>query len=129
MKEVGRQHQRMVRSAVQQVPEGSEKQGKLQKTGCQVNSGAPATRMVLLATWTCWVDLKTSKAPVSEVREGGGHSPKPYVASERRRHHQAHTVLKYRESTVASRQTITSPTKRNRHSETDSELKEQLTID
>ena len=44
--EVGRQHQGMDRPCVQQVPEGSGEQGKLEKTGCKIIFGAPTTRMV-----------------------------------------------------------------------------------
>ena len=39
--EVGRQHQGMDRSGVRQVPEGSGKQGKMEKTGCKIICGAP----------------------------------------------------------------------------------------
>ena len=34
--EVGRQHQEMDRPGVRRVPEGSEEQGKMEKTGCEV---------------------------------------------------------------------------------------------
>ena len=41
--EVGRQHQRMDRPGVHQVPEGSEEQGRMEKTGCEIICGAPTT--------------------------------------------------------------------------------------
>ena len=41
--EVGRQHQRMDRPGVRQVPEGSGEQGKMEKTGCKIVCGAPTT--------------------------------------------------------------------------------------
>ena len=44
--EVGRQHQGMDRPGVQQVPEGSGEQGKIEKTGCKIICGAPVTLMV-----------------------------------------------------------------------------------
>ena len=44
--EVGRQHQGMDRPGVRQVPEGSEEQGKMEKTGCKIICGAPATLAV-----------------------------------------------------------------------------------
>ena len=44
--EVGRQHQGMDRPGVQQVPEGSGEQGKMEKTGCKVICGAPTTLAV-----------------------------------------------------------------------------------
>ena len=39
--EVGRQHQGMDRPGVRQVPEGSEEQGKMEKTGCKIICCAP----------------------------------------------------------------------------------------
>ena len=44
--EVGRQHQGMDRHGVGQVPEGSGKQGKMEKTGCKIICGAPTTLAV-----------------------------------------------------------------------------------
>ena len=44
--EVGRQHQGMDRPGVQQVPEGSGEQGKIEKTGCKIICGAPTTLAV-----------------------------------------------------------------------------------
>ena len=44
--EVGRQHQGMDRPGVRQVPEGSEKQGRMEETGCKIICGAPATLVV-----------------------------------------------------------------------------------
>ena len=41
--EVGRQHQGMDRPGVRQVPEDSEEQGKMEKTGCKIIFGAPTT--------------------------------------------------------------------------------------
>ena len=43
---MGRQHQGMDRPGVRQVPEGSEEQGKLEKSGCKIICGAPMTVMV-----------------------------------------------------------------------------------
>ena len=42
-KEVGRQHQGMDRPGDRKVPEGSGEQGKMEKTGCEIISGAPTT--------------------------------------------------------------------------------------
>ena len=44
--EVGRQHQGMDRPGVHQVPEGSEEQGKMEETGCEIICGAPTTLAV-----------------------------------------------------------------------------------
>ena len=44
--EVGRQHQEMDRPRVQQVPEGSGEQGKMEETGCEIICGAPTTLAV-----------------------------------------------------------------------------------
>ena len=41
--EVGRQHQEMDRPGVQQVIEGSEERGKMEKTGCKIICGAQTT--------------------------------------------------------------------------------------
>ena len=41
--EVGRQHQGMDRPGARQVPEGSGEHGKMEKTGCKIICGAPAT--------------------------------------------------------------------------------------
>ena len=43
---VGRQHQGMDRPGNRQVPEGSGEQGKMEKTGCKIISGAPTTLAV-----------------------------------------------------------------------------------
>ena len=44
---MGRQHQKMDRPGVRQVPEGSGKQEKkLEKTGCKIFGGAPTTLAV-----------------------------------------------------------------------------------
>ena len=43
---VGRQHQKMDRPGVQQVPEGSGEQGKMEKTGCKIIHGAQTTLAV-----------------------------------------------------------------------------------
>ena len=43
---MGRQHQEMDRPGVRQVPEGSGKQGKMEKTGCKIIFGAPTTLAV-----------------------------------------------------------------------------------
>ena len=44
--EVGRQHEGMDRPRVWQVPEGSGEQGKMEKSGCEINCGAPTTPTV-----------------------------------------------------------------------------------
>ena len=44
--EVGRQHQGMDKPGVRQVQEGSEEQGKMEKTGCEIICGAPTTLAV-----------------------------------------------------------------------------------
>ena len=44
--EVGRQLQGMDRPGVWQVPEGSGEQGKMEKTGCEIICGAPASCVV-----------------------------------------------------------------------------------
>ena len=43
---MGRQHQGMDRPGVQRVPEGSGKQGKMEKTGCKIICGAQTTLAV-----------------------------------------------------------------------------------
>ena len=43
---MGRQHQRMDRPGVRQVPEGSGEQGKMEKIGCRIICGAPTTLAV-----------------------------------------------------------------------------------
>ena len=44
--EVGRQHQGMDRPEVRQVPEGSEEQGKMEETGCEIICCASMTLAV-----------------------------------------------------------------------------------
>ena len=44
--EVGRQHRGMDRPGVWQIPEGSGKKGKMEKTGCKIICGAPTTLAV-----------------------------------------------------------------------------------
>ena len=44
--EVGRQHQEMDRPGVQEVPEGSGQQGKIEETGCEIICGVPMTLAV-----------------------------------------------------------------------------------
>ena len=44
--EVVRQHQGMDTPGVQQVPEGSGKQEKMEETGCKIICGAPTTLVV-----------------------------------------------------------------------------------
>ena len=44
--EMGRQHQGMDRPGVQQVPEGTGEQGKIEKTGSKIICGAPTTLAV-----------------------------------------------------------------------------------
>ena len=41
--EVGRQHEGMDILGARQVPEGSGEQGRMEKTGCEIFSGAPTT--------------------------------------------------------------------------------------
>ena len=43
---MGKQHQGMDRPGVQQVPEGSGEQGKMEKTGSKIICGAPTTLAV-----------------------------------------------------------------------------------
>ena len=45
-KEVGRQHQKMGRPGIRQVPEGGEEQTEMEETGCGVNCGARATPVI-----------------------------------------------------------------------------------
>ena len=58
--EVGRQHQGMDRPGVRQVPEGSEEQGKMEKTGFKIICGAPTTlavkglMMIMMSYIHCW---------------------------------------------------------------------------
>ena len=40
---MGRQHQGMDRPGVRQVSKGRGEQGKMEKTGCKIIGGAPAT--------------------------------------------------------------------------------------
>ena len=44
--EIGRQHQRMDRPEVRQVPEGSGEQRKMEKTGCKIIYDAPTALAV-----------------------------------------------------------------------------------
>ena len=43
---MGRQHQGMDGPGVHQVPEGSEEQGKMEETGCEIICGAPTNLAV-----------------------------------------------------------------------------------
>ena len=43
---VGRQHQRMDRSGIRQVPEGSGEQGQMEETGCEVIPSGQTTLAV-----------------------------------------------------------------------------------
>ena len=43
---MGRQHKGMERPGVRQVPYDSGEQGKIEGTGCEINSGAPTTLAV-----------------------------------------------------------------------------------
>ena len=45
-KEVGRQHQKIDRPGVRQVPEGSGERGKMEETGCGIICGAQTTLAV-----------------------------------------------------------------------------------
>ena len=57
--EAGRQHQEMDRPGVRQVPEGSREQGNMEKTGCKIIRGAPATfavkRLMVMMMILPWV--------------------------------------------------------------------------
>ena len=55
-KEVGRQHQGMHRPGVRQVPEGSGKQGKMEKTGCKIIC-VPQWPSRLRDWWWWWWDI------------------------------------------------------------------------
>ena len=44
--EMGRQHQRMDKPEVRQVPEGSREQGNMEETGCEIICGAPTALAV-----------------------------------------------------------------------------------
>ena len=44
--EVGRQHQGMDRPGVRQVPRGSEEQGRMEETGCEIINSTPMTLAV-----------------------------------------------------------------------------------
>ena len=44
--EVGKRHQGMDRPGVQQVPDGSGEQGKMENTGCKIICGAPKILVV-----------------------------------------------------------------------------------
>ena len=61
---MGRQYQGMDRLGVQQVPEGSGEQGKMEKTGCKIICGAPTTlavkglmMMMMRKNLSCVLDL------------------------------------------------------------------------
>ena len=43
---MGRRHQGMDKPGVQQVPEGSGEQGKMEETGCEIICGTPITLAV-----------------------------------------------------------------------------------
>ena len=65
--EVGRLHQGMDRPGVQQVPEGSGEQGKMEETGCEIICGAPMTlvvkgQMMMMMISDTPVTLKKSKS-------------------------------------------------------------------
>ena len=68
---MGRQHQRMDRPGVRQVPEGSGERGKMEKTGCKIICGAPATlavkglMMMMLMSGQCMERPVTFVASVS----------------------------------------------------------------
>ena len=68
--EVGRQHRGMDRPGVRQVPEGSGKQGKTDKTGCKIICGAPTTLAVkglimMMKHWKALVEEKQNENVVS----------------------------------------------------------------
>ena len=70
--EVGSQHQGMDRPGVRQVPEGSEEQGKMEKTGSKIICGAPVTlvvkglmMMMMMMIATANSSLMTHKAMTS----------------------------------------------------------------
>ena len=78
--EVGRQHQGMDRPGVRQVPEGSGEQGKMEKTGCKIICGAPATlavkglMMMMMMTKDvlalCWFVMPCHVTGVAVTRTG-----------------------------------------------------------
>ena len=59
---MGRQHQGMDRLGVQQVPEGSGEQGKMEKTGCKIICGAPTMMMMMMVILSnsCIISLDPS---------------------------------------------------------------------
>ena len=59
---MGRQHQGMDRLEVQQVPEGSGEQGKMEKTGCKIICGAPTMMMMMMVILSnsCIINLDPS---------------------------------------------------------------------
>ena len=70
--EVGRQHQGMNRPGVRQVPEGSEEQGKMEKTGCKIICGAPTTLavkglMMMMMISYFWLLLLCFQASVTNI--------------------------------------------------------------
>ena len=56
--EIGRQHQRVGRPGVRQLPEGCGEQGKMERAGCKVVSGAPT---ILTGYWKSEVKKKKKK--------------------------------------------------------------------
>ena len=66
--EVGRQHQGMDRPGVRQVPEGSGKQGKMEKTSCKIICGAPTTLPVKGLIMMMMMMISSLAASSSEVK-------------------------------------------------------------
>ena len=61
---MGRQHQRMDRPGVRQVPEGSGEQGKMEETGCEIICSALTTlevkrhmMMMMMMMGGRWIDV------------------------------------------------------------------------
>ena len=71
---MGRQHQGMDRPGVWQVPEGSEEQGKIEKTGCKIICGAPTTLAVKGLIMMMMMMYGTGELPWLSV-SNKGYSP------------------------------------------------------
>ena len=71
--EVGRQHQRMDRPGVRHVPEGSEEQRKMEKTGCKIICGAQTTLAVkglMMMIMVMMQEITTATCIVYTIQEG-----------------------------------------------------------
>ena len=63
--EVGRQYQGMDRPGVRLVPEGSGKQGEMEKTGCKIICGAPMTIAVKGLMMIMMMMMHSTREPAS----------------------------------------------------------------